>query len=272
MEKLPLYTFSRLGRYGKLGNQMFQIAAVMGIAARNNAEYAFPAWEFNESFTYALPKVHSKIPPAVIEQSFSYREYSSTVSVDWRGYFQSEKYFSHIAKQIKQVFAFRNDLVSRMQAQWEHVLSENPVKLLCRRADYLTEFKHIFVNLADDTNYYESASALFPGRKFLIFSDDIEYCRARFSDWPVAGFVTGLNTTEQLILQTLCRDHVNANSTFSWWGTWLGEKHDSKVICPDQWFAAQHCDSAMPFVESEYGYLSGWLDTSDLIPDRWNRI
>ena len=41
---------------------------------------------------------------------------------------------------------------------------------------------------------------------------------------------------EDLLLMSMCRDHVIANSTFSWWGAWLGEAAD-KIVCAPRNFS-----------------------------------
>ena len=63
---------------------------------------------------------------------------------------------------------------------------------------------------------------------------------------------SGNNIVDMCIL-SLCKYHVIANSSFSWWGAWLAESE--KVIAPKVWFGSQ-----------------ANLDDSDLVPQHWERI
>ena len=80
---------------------------------------------------------------------------------------------------------------------------------------------------------------------FVIFSDDIPWAkkhlsfgdRAIFVDWNDAGA-----NYADLKLQSACRHNIIANSSFSWWGAWLGRNQDKVVIAPRDWFShGQSC-------------------------------
>ena len=45
-----MISFSQLGKQGRLGNQLFQIAATISVALKNNDSYAFPLWEHSNHF------------------------------------------------------------------------------------------------------------------------------------------------------------------------------------------------------------------------------
>ena len=52
---------------------------------------------------------------------------------------------------------------------------------------------------------------------------------------------------------SLCKHHIAANSSFSWWGAWLNADPGKVVVCPKQWFADDR-------------------DTSSLSPSDWARL
>jgi len=130
-----------------------------------------------------------------------------------------------------------------------------PVFVHVRRTDYLKEPHASFHgNLSLD--YYEegmrSIKKAFPDATFFIFSDDPIWCKQNFPD-DVA--ICGTKDYEDLYLQSLCRSAIIANSSFSFWGAWLGPyQKGGVVIAPKNWFK------------------STAVDSSDIVPDRWVRI
>jgi len=73
--------------------------------------------------------------------------------------------------------------------------------------------------------------------RWFIFSDDIEWCRKEFSDQKDAVFVSGNDSEpwEDIRLMAACKHHIVANSTFSWWGAYLGDD-GGLTIYPKPWF------------------------------------
>jgi hypothetical protein len=93
--------------------------------------------------------------------------------------------------------------------------------------------------------------------KYYVFADEIEWARNNLHFNGPATFVSGsygLKDYEELWLMSLCHHHIIANSTFSWWGAWLGERKDSLTICPKRWFA------------------SSLKQEEHIAPDRWIRL
>jgi hypothetical protein len=80
-------------------------------------------------------------------------------------------------------------------------------------------------------------SSFGPEVKFLIFSDDLDWCRENFSSDKFHVVDSG-SPYSDLKLITMCDHHINANSSFSWWGSWLNRKENKRVICPSNWFGS----------------------------------
>jgi hypothetical protein len=59
-----------------------------------------------------------------------------------------------------------------------------------------------------------------------------------------------------MFLMSRTTHHIIANSSYSWWGAWLGEKEDTVIIAPKSWFG-QHLDAH---------------HDQDLKPERWIKV
>ena len=175
------------------------------------------------------------------------------------GYWQSEKYFQGIKKIICQDFSPRQELLKKVR-QIADSIHSNPysVSIHIRRGDYLTEFSQSFAACSID--YYKQAishiSAIVDNPHFYIFSDDIKWAKENLALNAAMTFIepdSKIGDFKDMYLISQCRHHINANSSFSWWGAWLGEKTDSIVIAPNQWFT----DKPYP---------------KDTIPKRWAQL
>ena len=91
------FTFSLLGNFGRLGNQLFQVAAMIGFSKKYNAELKFPEWKYAEYFDNTFPVGSGdEITGRLIQEtSFKYVQDYPIIeddNCDFKGYFQSEKY------------------------------------------------------------------------------------------------------------------------------------------------------------------------------------
>jgi hypothetical protein len=221
-----MVTFEQLGRYGRLGNQMFQIAGVIGIATKNGYEYGFPKWinwdaydRFNtkeninvfEYFQHELPFYGGSLPDHFVH--WGYHDISRD-NVSYSGHFQSEKYFSHCKELIKKTF------------EMKHEYPENEFTAVhIRMGDYGDDYHPIC-----ELGYYEKAFREIPG-PYLIFSDDIEKAKQVFPN-KETFFYEG-DTYDSLKKMKSCKNHIISNSTYSWWAAWLA---GGKVVAPKKWF------------------------------------
>jgi hypothetical protein len=132
-------------------------------------------------------------------------------------------------------FAGSEDYIKEVFSEGIEPLNEPFVAMHVRRGDYV---KHAgFVQLWD-TDYYDRAMAMFPGMRFLVVSDDIEWCRQRFVG-PQFEFPSGTTEIEDLNLMASCHHNIIANSSFSWWAAYLNPNPNKIVVYPKAWHADQ---------------------------------
>jgi Glycosyl transferase family 11 len=256
-----------LGEYGLLGNQLFQIAATIGVARRNGCAFVFPPWPPSRHFEFPIPQVRFiRQYERRMSRTFGYEEIAIDRTTELRGYFQSERYFAHCTDEVRHYFTPHHALALLLDRQFGDLFATRTCSVHVRRTDTLSNPTRPELAAGD---YYERAMSQFDSdTTFVIFSDDIEWCRERFRGRSVV-FVEALSAVEDLFLMARCKGHIIANSTFSWWGAWLDPNPDKKVIAPLRWFAGEHADPAIPYRPNR---LNGFYDPSDLVPPSWIKI
>jgi len=254
-------TFSAIGRLGALGNQMFQYAALLGASAKTGLRYAFDpeAGLLARGFLLTPAPRPSGEPRAIYrEPGFSFHPgiFGIEDGTDLFGYFQSERYFDHIADRIRRELTFRPEWRVRAEELVAPLRGTGPlVAVGVRRGDYL-RFPDLHPVLPPD--YTLRAMARFArngASSFLVFSDDVPWCRENLAGEGVA-VMEEADPFVHMAAASLCDHFVIPNSTFAWWGAWLGANPEKKVIGPRRWFGP--------------GYAH--LNTRDLLPDRWETI
>jgi hypothetical protein len=265
----PFVAFTELERMGRLGNQLFQIAATMGIAHQYGMRAVFPRWRYRQLFLGPSPEIEPAVSAAstYLEPTFRFQMPELSGSTNLVGFFQSEKYFHSIAPQIRTMLTPQSEILNICRDQLSQFGAVQTCAVHVRRGDYVGNPD--FVDLAA-TDYYEKAMLSFgPRTRFLLFSDDLDFCRKRFKD-PRVAFVNSGHEVLEMTMMSLCDANIIANSSFSWWGAWLSPNQRKRIVAPHRWFAGRHTDPSVAFSPGKP--YSGYLDTSDLLPLTWTRM
>ncbi len=242
-----MITFSKLGKHGRLGNQLFQIASTIGIALDNDCEYVFPEWFCEYTGKNYASYFKRKLPYSSIEnvielnetsyQYFPFNNLKNDLNYDLFGYFQSEKYFLKYRDIIVSYFEPLEKITEQLESQFGQYL-QNSCSIHVRRGDYL-DLKHVYNNLQPDY-YFQSISRLYNANEiskinYLVFSDDKNWC---FNNLKLPNMIIVDIQDEllELFLMSKCCNNIIANSSFSWWGAWLNKSKDKKVVSPGYWF------------------------------------
>lgn len=214
----------------RIGNQLFQIATAASLAKDNNDILVLSkpndgiAWQYQDEFKTEFKSEYTNLPFIWVEPFFHYKKIVYRKNLYISGYFQSEKYFVHNKEYIKELFELKTEFPKTQECAI-HV----------RRGDYAKyPDHHPMLNM----NYYSRAidqmKKIKTDIKFLVFSDDREWCKKHFR-LPI---YEGKDEIEDFNKMKNCSYHIIANSSFSWWAAWLA---DSKyVICPKKWFGSAY--------------------------------
>ncbi len=175
------------------------------------------------------------------------------------GFFQSEKYFKHIREEILELFDIKDNIKDYLKEKYKDLLEQKSCTLHVRRGDYFTA-KELRVL---DVDYYKSAITHFDSdTHYVIFSDDIEWCKNNFDFLERKTFIEEKNDLIEMYLMSFFKNNIIANSTYSWWGSWLG--NNNKVVMPNPettWFSDIYYE--------EHKHNKGF---NDLICENWITI
>lgn len=176
------------------------------------------------------------------------------------GYWQSERYFKDHEQAIRADFRFRHPLTGRNEELADAMRRVGAVSLHVRRGDYASDPRTNSVHGLCSLAYYQVAIRFVAERvespHFFVFSDDIPWAMENLHLPFPCEFVAdnrGPSSFVDMHLMSLCRHHIIANSSFSWWGAWLNPDPHKIVIAPQKWFATN-------------------ARVDDLIPAAWVRL
>lgn len=192
-----------------------------------------------EPLTLEWQKTKKICPPAYLE-----------------GYWQSTHYFEDYEGIIRRDFSFPVLPSNASIAIKDEILcNTNSVALHIRRGDYAhnptTQSVH---GLCSHQYYINSMNYIkrkVPDAHFFIFSDDPIWVRQNFAAINFSTTIVDIhsehNAYNDMYLMSLCKHHIIANSSFSWWGAWLGNQKDLSITCaPAQWFVSQNYSHKNP--------------------------
>lgn len=184
-----------------------------------------------------------------------------TGSVEIDGYWQSEKYFSSIASQIRSQIGSVREVSPETRRMLKLIGETDSICVHVRRGDYVSNRSAADFHGTCSIAYYKDAIAKvacsMADPVCYFFSDDLDWVRREIRlDIPsVMVDINGPNQAHQdLWLMAACRSFVIANSSLSWWGAWLGYDNRKIVIAPSKWF------------------LLNEKSTVDLLPATWIKM
>ena len=185
----------------------------------------------------------------------------ATGNIYLNGYWQSEKYFDDIADAIREELTVRLAPDACNGAMIEAIQNAEAVSIHIRRGDYVSNPHTNRVHGTCSLDYYQQCVRQICDEihnpHFFIFSDDQQWVKDNLQIARPTTFVdhnSAATAHEDLRLMSLCKHHIVANSSFSWWGAWLNPSPTKIVYAPQRW------------------YNDPTVNTRDVVPSSWRRV
>lgn len=186
------------------------------------------------------------------------------------GYWQTEKYFEAIAHEVRHVYdtdRLLHDIKDSRLEDWLRIIdSTQSVSVHVRRGDYLLpENQALFGGICTDTYYKEAIGRMMreqPDCRFYLFTNDKQWAKEQIAGYkktmscePDAKAANAelynnievidlgeRNDYAEFVLMSRCKHNILANSSFSWWASYLNRNADKIVLAPDRWLNGWDCE------------------------------
>lgn len=211
-----------------LGNILFVIAGVIGIATKNNYKYGFNQWVNQKYFVNKLPIItNTKFDNFKIYQNYNgfdvgFNGFDIPDNVRIEGYLGSRKYFEHCEDTIRKQFIMKDDFC------------DNPFDncILIHYRDYGKNEAMVLL----DESYYKNALKKFPKKRVVVVTDNIDVA---YKNTKIRGEYTSNSPIIDFYLLSHAKYLIGSNSTFSWWAAYLSK---AKTVMPSKYFTGSFSD------------------------------
>jgi len=261
---------NNLGRNGRIGNQLFQYAALVGIAKNKGYDFRIPE---DQELSKCFEMLHcgnrfGYINGDEVElhdsHEFCEELYNQCPNhVTLNGYFQTEKYFKDAQRLLRWDFRFKKEIIQEVFDNYSDILDHNPVSICVREFNDHFDYPGSYNNHRNiPFDYFaRGIEILGKDRPYIICSNNLQLCKEQDVFNGDNFYFNDIQTKVEkshfdLCLISKCSDFIISNSTFSWWGAYLSSNPNKRVLAPDKW----------------YGPGLSHISTKDLIPESWEVI
>lgn len=250
-----------LGKNGRIGNQLFQYAGLVGIAKNKQYDFCIPDHSRVKSFEDATGRsIHHHLQNCFEMSHLNKRfgiidgdeidlhqhEFCQELfdecpdNVTLHGHFESYKYFENVESELREDLDFKSHIKENAKNFHKENNLQNAVSITVRRGDFL-----LYADchpVCDSVYYSECIKNIGNDRQYVIISDDIEWCKNQEVFSGNNFYFVDQHPKETLkqyhdmCVSSMCDDFIISNSTFAWWISWLGRSQNKKVYMPDPWF------------------------------------
>lgn len=186
-------------------------------------------------------KMHRKKRTQIKQRAFNsydsdiFNYINANEAVYLEGEWQNWKYYSGMEGLLRTVFKFKNNFIKYNHDLVAKIQNSNSVSIHIRRGDFSNNPAH---DICGQSYYLQCINIInkeLSNPVFYVFSDDIRYSKELLRDIN-AVFVSGGDDREDMQLMSMCRHHIIANSSYSFWAAFLGSGNDDRIILAPKYF------------------------------------
>lgn len=267
-----MITFPLLGKAGRLGNQLWQIASTIGIARARGEEVSFPDWAYRPYFS---------LPDEFFTDDNGTDASTLVPHMDRRcaQYLQDFNLWKDVQDEIQEYLSPSELVLDYFMENHQWLLTTRPlIGVHVRRGDNAfdpgTPDKYLYHPLRSNQYYQTAIDSLPADIEVVVFSDDIPWCEQNMPyvlDRPCHFFHGGTPRPKEhepdyetapitdwidLVGLALTEHHILSNSTYAWWGAFLsGDPHP---FYPSNWFGKN-----LDYIDASLMFPDGWVQVHD---------
>lgn len=258
--------FTHGGDTGRYGNVLHQYAAAIGLARKMGTEPILGPVDWPYRSWLNLPAEWFPDPPPPVTPP---ERFARVLSPRARPYLQALSLWSNAADEIRSVFSPSVQAMPLVDEAWATLahLPEPRCAVHIRRGDVLRRNPSDSINVLP-ASYYRDAVDEAGCASVVCFTDDVPWVRSELpADWHVYEGVPGPEDYEpdygsrprvdwiDVALMAGCDSAVISNSSFGWWGAWIGQ---CETYFPSRWYGGR--------------LLAQGFDVSLILPPHWTRV
>ncbi len=282
-----MVTFHKLGELGRLGNQLFQYAALKGLAVKNGYELKIPNpqtmnWhgqtclldKFNIECDYLTQEDANTLQNLYEEpnwQTYDDKFFNIPDNTSIEGFFQSTLYFEHISDKIKKELTPKKEYLDKATKLIDYLKGQHNCEIVSvhvrsgdNRTNGQTGLIQAFGPGGMYETYFKEAKKVFEGRnvKFLVFTGgqrfnednkiDVDWCKSFFKGEEFL-FSEGNQQIDDFSLIMSCDHNILSHaSSFGWWAAYVNPNPNKIVVAPEYYHPDEPSLKRNGFYPNEY--------------------
>jgi hypothetical protein len=282
-----MVTFHKLGELGRLGNQLFQYAALKGLASKNGYTAKIPnpqtmSWhgqvslldKFNIECEYATQEDMNTLQNLYEEPTWEKYDdnfFNIPDNTSLEGFFQSTFYFEHIDRELKNELTPKKEYLDKATKFIDYLKGQHNCEIVSvhvRRGDNMTNGQTGLIQAFEPDGMYETyfkeAKKVFEGRnvKFLIFTGgqrfnednkiDVDWCKKFFKGDEFLFSEDNQQIDDFSLIMSCDHNILSHVSSFGWWAAYVNPNPNKIVVAPE-YYHPDHPELIRPgFYPKEY--------------------